>query len=93
MRPARPGRGGGGSSWWPILILPLLCCGLPVIVASGVLVGLVGLLHHWWPLMVVGVAILIAASLRRHRLGSRSRCAVSPGAPQDTPYSERGTLR
>lgn len=93
MRPDRPGLDSSGSSWWLILILPLLCCGLPVLVASGVLVGVVGLLHHLWPLIVVAVVILIAAFLRWHRLGRRSQCAVSPGRPKDTHYSEHGTLR
>lgn len=60
-----------------LLLLPLACCGLPVLIAAGVLGGAGAMLGNPW---VIGAAMLVAAGgaawlLRRHT--SKSSAAVT----------------
>jgi len=75
-----------------LLLLPLVCCALPVLIAAGALGGLGAALGSPW--LIGTAAILIVAGLarlvRRHVVG-RHNCCPPAGTVQTTPTNERGS--
>jgi hypothetical protein len=65
------------------VVLHVLCCGLPLLIAAGVVTGVGGLLRN--PLVLaVGVGTLIAAvlpALRRAGATRDGECCPPPGTP------------
>jgi len=64
-------RGPGGE--FLVVLLAVLCCALPLLVATGLIGTLVGYLLRWWWIAILGGGLLvlsIAAWLRRKRAGS-----------------------
>lgn len=88
-----PRQDSGGSYWWLVMFLPIICCGLPALVASGALIGLVGLWHHVWPLMVAGGAVLVGAYFGWRLLRRDARCTACPSSIEQTRSPEHRVLR
>ena len=76
-----------GSSWLILgaVLLPLLCCGLPVLLAAGTLTAVGGgLAAHGFG--VAGGALLVLAALLAGRWWiRRRRCDVPGGLPDELP--------
>lgn len=67
-----------------VVVLALLCCAVPLLVASGIAGVAAGYALKWWPALVVGVGLLavaIAVRLRRRRGRpvSRDNCSGTVG--------------
>lgn len=70
--------GGGGGALLGGLALAL-CCGLPLIIASGALAVAGGWLARVWPLVVVGTLVLVYAAARvRRRIRERASMQTAP---------------
>lgn len=66
-----------------IVLLPVLCCGLPVLIVSGALGGIGAALGNPW---VIGAAVvlallLLATRVRRHPRGSADGACCPPERP------------
>jgi hypothetical protein len=74
---------GGGKLLLGFVVVHVLCCGLPLLIAAGVVTSAGGLLRN--PVVLaVGVGLLIAAvapALRRARAARGAECCAPPGAP------------
>jgi hypothetical protein len=72
------------------VVLHVLCCGLPLLIAAGAFTGF-GAVFGNGLLLAVGAALLavaVAAAVRRARRGSEARCCPSSARPRD--FSESG---
>jgi hypothetical protein len=81
-----------------VLLLPALCCGLPLLIAGGALAGLGSVLGSPW---LIGAAVALLAGVLvwrvRRRTGTarsadRDRCAPEP-QPGDQSRTESPTRR
>lgn len=56
-----------------LVLLPILCCGLPVLIGAGVLGGLAGWLINPWmiTITVLAVAGIVVALVRRRKVTDR----------------------
>jgi hypothetical protein len=73
-----------------LLLLPLACCGLPVLIAAGALGGLGAALGSPW--LIGTAAVLIVAGvtrLIRRRVVGRHNCRPPDGDGSTTPTNER----
>ncbi|HEX5402690.1 MAG TPA: hypothetical protein VFX16_10355 [Pseudonocardiaceae bacterium] len=71
--PRQPDRDGGNTvvASCALLLVPVVCCGLPLLVASGTLAGVGSWLHSIW-LAAIAIALLAIAGLiawRTHSSG------------------------
>jgi hypothetical protein len=92
---ARPGQSGGrgparedadagakpSSAAW-MLLLPLLCCGGPLVLAAAASAGALG-----WGALGAGIAVLIAAGLLIVRRRAVRSCSAAPGQAWRHPQS------
>lgn len=68
-----------------IVVLPVLCCGLPLLIASGALGGLGAVLGNPW---VIGAAVALAVgtvAVLARRSGGPARSGDSACCPPDHP--------
>lgn len=83
--PTRPAPGSSGTQrtgsgwWWGLLALvPIACCGLPLLLAAGFAAGAGAVLGG-----AVGVAVLMAAVvLSVVTVRRRATCRTDPGTPE-----------
>ncbi len=80
--PARADAGAkpGGAAW--MLLLPLLCCGGPLVLAAAVSAGALG-----WGALGAGIAVLIAAGLLIVRRRAVRSCSAAPARARQHPRS------
>lgn len=66
-----------------LLLLPVLCCGLPLLIASGVLGGLGAALGNPWIIAAAAVVVgVVAWRVRRHSTPSDADCCPPSEPPE-----------
>ncbi|NUP25308.1 MAG: hypothetical protein HOQ44_01200 [Nocardia sp.] len=91
--PTDPDRDGkhGALAIGALLLVPALCCGLPLLIAGGLLAGLGSVLGNPW---VIGAAVALVVAVvvwrvRRHARATRS--AASACCAPEPPGGERSS--
>ncbi|HEX5403773.1 MAG TPA: hypothetical protein VFX16_15910 [Pseudonocardiaceae bacterium] len=94
--PTRPHRDDGRTvlAIGALLLLPALCCGLPLLIAGGALAGIGSMLGSPW---VIGFGVTLVAGvagwlIRRHastRTADRECCSPTRPARESTPRDRR----
>ncbi len=72
----------GASSWWIglLALLPIACCGLPLLIAAGFFAGTGALLGGaTGVVLLVVAALLVVVNLRRRRNATAGADATAPG--------------
>lgn len=72
----------GVSSWWIglLALLPIACCGLPLLLAAGFFAGTGALLGGAaGVVLLVAAAVLVVVTLRRRRNASGRADTTAPG--------------
>jgi hypothetical protein len=71
----------GTGAWWLVLLLPLLCCGLPLLLSAGGTAAVLWATGYGYAalgVLAVGVGVWALARRRRSRAGTRPAGSVRP---------------